>query len=431
MANEFLPTRGGKERRKLDKRQFSMVNYRCEVLIMSKNKKWMRLRHKVLTALLMPPFGLYIRWKYGIKVEKFKNQGKRPYLILMNHQTGFDQFFVAMTFNRPVYYLASEDIFSMGWVSRIIEWIVAPIPIKKQTTDLQAVKNCIRVAKEGGTLCIAPEGQRTFHGKTVHMSAAIGGLAKKLGLPIAIFRIEGGYGVQPRWSDVVRGGGMRSRVSRVIEPEEYKDLTGDQLFAIIEQELRCDEACVTGEYPHKKNAEYLERVVYVCPWCGLSEFESNGDILHCKRCGKQIRHKATKELEGVNCDFPHRFVSDWYLWQNDYINRTDLLALTDAPLYEETVQLSLVHPNSHKDVLQKAATLRLYGDRITLDDREFPFRELDALTILGKNKLNLYHGKDILQIKGSKRFNGLKYLNFYHRYKNQTTGDGTGTYLGL
>ena len=80
---------------------------------MSKKKTWIKTRHKVVTCLLRPVFGIFVRLKYGIKIEKFKDQGKRPHLILMNHQTAYDQFFVGLTFNRPVCYLASEDIVSM------------------------------------------------------------------------------------------------------------------------------------------------------------------------------------------------------------------------------------------------------------------------------------------------------------------------------
>lgn len=398
---------------------------------MKKEKRWLRFRHKVVTVLLKPPVGLYVRWKYSIQIEKFRDQGNRPYLILMNHQTGFDQFFVSLTFNRPVYYLASEDIFSMGWVSRLIEWLVAPISIKKQTMDLQAVKNCIRVAREGGTLCIAPEGQRTFHGKTVYINPAIAGMAKKMGLPIAIFRIDGGYGVQPRWSDAVRGGKMRSYVSRVIEPEEYAEMTNAQLYEILKTELTVDEARITGEYPHESNAEFLERVVYTCPDCGLTEWESRGQIIRCKKCDRTVRHLPTKELQGVKKPFPYRFVSEWYDAQEEFVNGLDPLSLTQTPVWEETARLSLVHPGSHKDLLTKNARVCLYGDRITVDGRIFAFDRISAVTILGKNKLNIYDGTEILQLKGSKRFNGLKYLNFYHRYKNLTTGDHNGKYLGL
>ena len=91
----------------------------------------------------------------------------------MNHQTSFDQFFIGMSYDGPIYYLATEDIFSLGIISRIIDFLVAPIPIKKQTTDLKAIKNCVKVAKEGGTIALFPEGNRTFHGKTLYFKPSI------------------------------------------------------------------------------------------------------------------------------------------------------------------------------------------------------------------------------------------------------------------
>ena len=398
---------------------------------MKEKKKWIRFRHWVAVQLFHIFFGPYVRWKYHIRIEPFRQEGRRPYLILMNHQTGYDQFFVGLTFRQAVYYIATEDIFSMGWVSDLIRWLVAPIPIRKQTTDIKAVKDCIRVAREGGSICLAPEGNRTFHGRTCYMNPAIASLAKKLNLPIAFFRIEGGYGIQPRWSDVVRGGTMRSYVSRVMEPEEYANLTKEQLMRVIEQELFVDEGAVTGDHPHPKNAEFLERAMYVCPFCGLSTFESTGDILCCKTCGRRIRHLASKELEGIGFEFPHRFVADWYDWQNKYIANTDLMQLTEKPVYEETVQLSRVHLYKYKELLKQAVTVRLYGDRITVDDQVYPFDTLGAVVVLGKNKINLYAGDGLLQLKGSKRFNALKYVNFFQKYKNMKSGDIHAEFLGL
>ena len=397
---------------------------------MDKKKQWIKPRNQIIVNLLRPALGLYCRFKYGVKVEAFKDEGDRPYLILMNHQTAFDQFFVGMTFRQPVYYLATEDIFSMGWVSDLIRGLVAPSPIKKQTTDIQAVKNCIKVAREGGSICIAPEGNRTFHGRTVYMNPSIASMAKKLGLPVALLRLEGGYGVQPRWSDVVRKGTMRTYISRVIEPEELKAMTNDQVFEAIQTGLWVDEATVSGEFHHRKSAEFLERTVYTCPWCGVAPFESNGDIVRCTKCGREIRHLPTKELQGIGFEFPHRFVADWYDWQNEYVSGLDLSTMTESPLWEETAALSLVHPYKRKELLKKEARVRLYGDRITVDENEYRFDSVSAVVVLGKNKLNIYTGKEILQLKGSKRFNALKYVNFFHRYKNETAGDNN-EFLGL
>ena len=392
--------------------------------------RWRKPQHKVVFALLVPLLRPLIRWRYHITVEPFPAHADRPYLIIMNHQTGFDQFFPSLIFRQPIYFVASEDIFSMGWVSRLIRWLVAPIPIKKQTTDLQAVKNCIRVAREGGTICLAPEGNRTFHGKTVYIKPSIAALAKKLGLPVAVFRIEGGYGIQPRWSDVIRKGKMRCYIKRVIEPEEYNGMSKEAFSNLLQQELTVDEAQVTGKYAHPKNAEFLERVVYTCPNCGFSPFESHGDRIRCTTCGTQVRHLPTKELEGIHAPFPHRFVADWYEWQNHYVNQIDLSAMTDTPVFQDTACFSRVHVEKYKELLIKDAKVKLYGDRITVNDRVFPFDAIDAVVILGKNKVNLYQGKELFQLKGGKRFNGLKYVNFFHRYKNIMAGDNN-EFLGL
>ena len=122
-----------------------------------KKEPWMKKRHAVITFLAKGVAYPFVVNKYGIKIEKFKEQGDRQYLIIANHQTGFDQFFVGYMFKGPVYYIASEDIFSMGFVSKLLRWAVNPIPIKKQATDISAVLNCLRVAREGATIALFPE----------------------------------------------------------------------------------------------------------------------------------------------------------------------------------------------------------------------------------------------------------------------------------
>lgn len=401
----------------------------------NKKKKWIRPRHRLVRNILNVTLGVYTKVKYGIKVEKFKEQEDRPYLILLNHQTAFDQFFVGMAFKGAVYYLASEDIFSMGFASSIIRCLVNPIPIKKQTTDVKAIKTCIRVAREGGTIAIAPEGNRTYSGRTEYMSPSIAPLARRLGMPIALLRIEGGYGVHPRWSDVVRKGKMKAYVARVISPEEYATLTDNELFDMIEKGLYVDEAVADAEFYHKKNAEYLERAVYMCPFCGLSAFESNGDVITCKKCGKQIKYLPTKELEGVGFEFPYKFVAEWYDAQADFIKSFDVLKYDTEPMYSECGDLYEVIPYENKKLIAKKVGIEIYGDRLEIQNGEekivWSFEDIAAITVLGKNKLNIYYGDKIYQIKPGKRFNALKYVHLYHRSKNMVKGETNEQFLGL
>ncbi len=400
------------------------------------SKKWIKFRHKVITAIAYVVLYPIAKLKYNIKIEKFGGDRKRAYLILLNHQTPFDQFFVGMTFKKAIYYLATEDIFSNGFVSDLIRWAVNPIPIRKQTTDVAAVMNCLRVAKEGGSICIAPEGNRTYSGQTEYMNPSIAALAKKLKLPVAIYRIEGGYGSEPRWSDVIRKGKMRAFVSEIIEPDEIKEMTNEELFERIEKGLYVNEAVADCEFKSKKRAEYLERAIYVCPKCGLAKWESHGNEISCTKCGSKVTYTESKLLKGENCEFPFNFVLDWYNYQKDFVNRLDSMAYVKEPMFIDRANVNEVIVYERKEKFLEDAAVSLFGDRIVLNEgREnevtFPFEKTNAVTVLGRNKCNIYFGDKIYQLKGDKRFNALKYVNIFNRYKNILKNDETEQFLGL
>lgn len=400
-----------------------------------KKKQWVRTRHRVIRDIAACTLGVYTRIKYGVKVEPFKNQGKRKYLILMNHQTAFDQFFIGMAFKGAVYYVANEDLFTNGFLSKLLKWAVAPIPIKKQRTDVSAVRTCMRVVKEGGTIAIAPEGNRTFSGKTEYMNPAIVGFVRVLKLPLAFFRIEGGYGVHPRWADNVRKGKMRAYVSRVIEYEDYAKLSDEELLALIQTELFVDEGSADSEFKHKNLAQYLERAMYVCPTCGLSRFESDKDTITCQQCQKTVRYLPTKELKGEGFAFPFRFTTEWYDYQKEFIGKLDLKPYEQTPLYTEEAAMWEVVPSKSKKLLAKSATLSLYGDRLVVlangEETTLDFGSVKAAAVLGKNKLNLYYGDTVYQFKGDKRWNALKYVHIYYHKTNEEKGESNGEFLGL
>lgn len=394
-----------------------------------KQKTWLRFRHRVVRNLLYLVMAPYCLLKYGLKLEKFREQGNRPYLILLNHQTPFDQFFAGMAFRGPVYYVATEDIFSLGWISSLIRWLIAPIPIRKQTTDINAVMTCIRVAREGGTVCIAPEGNRSYSGRTEYMNPAIAGLAKKLKLPIALFRIEGGYGAQPRWSDGVRKGTVRGYVSDVIEPEEVASLSKEALLERIQKGLLVNDCAAGGDFRSKKSAEYLERAYYVCPKCGLSTFRSEGNTFRCEKCGTGGTYGPDLKIRG---DFPFETTLQWYDYQASYINSLDVTTMTEEPLYRDTANVSKVIVYKRKEPLHKNTAIALYGDRVVINGEQvFPFAETHAVTVLGRNKLNIYFGNEVYQIKGDKRLCALKYVHIFNRFKNIHRGEPGNPFLGL
>ena len=401
-----------------------------------KKETWIKFRHKVITAIGRPIVACLSKWKFGADIEPFAQEGNRQYLVLLNHQTTFDQFFVAIAFKNPIYYMATEDIFSLGWISTLLRWAVAPIPIKKQTTDLQAVVNCMKVLKEGGNIAIAVEGNRTYSGKTEHINPAIVKMVKRMKVPVALFRIEGGFGVQPRWSDVVRKGKMRACVSEVIEPEQMAAMSEEELLRRICDGLYVDDPSAGGIFRHQKSAEYKERALYVCPDCGLSVHVSHNDMISCTRCGKKIRYQEDMRLKGEGFEFPFKTVTEWYEYQKSFVNQLDPGLYEQEAIWRDKVKLSEVILYKNKQLMREEASVALYGNRIVVDEGKeeqliWPFEEVTAVSVLGRNKLNVYHDKRVFQFKGDKRFNALKYVNLYYRWKNvHTEGEDSG-FLGI
>ena len=119
------------------------------------------------------------------------------------------------------------------------------------------------------------------------------------------------------------------------------------------------------------------------------------------------------------------------------MNSLDVLSMTESPVYVDTASLLEVIPSKRKRRVAKKCDMELYGDRIVLSyggtSLELKYCDITAEAVLDRNKLNIYHGGKIYQFKGDRRFNAVKYVHFYYRYKNLTKkgSDSYAEFLGL
>jgi hypothetical protein len=111
--------------------------------------------------------------------------------------------------------------------------------------------------------------------------------------------------------------------------------------------------------------------------------------------------------------------------------------MTQDVVYEDNVSLSRVILYQHKEKIANNVTVRLWGNRMELKgervDIALSFDQVSSLAVMGRNKLNIYIDNDLYQLKGDKRFNAVKYANFYYHYDNVKKGVAYGElqFLGL
>jgi hypothetical protein len=227
---------------------------------------------------------------------------------------------------------------------------------------------------------------------------------------------------------------MTAGVTSVIEYDTYSNLSDSELYALIGAELYVNENKADALFKSNKRAEYIERVLYVCPECGLSEFESRGNEFSCKKCGLTVEYGEDKRLKATRGNIPFEFIGDWYNYQCDFINNFDPLSYTGEPLYEEIARFSEEIPYQKKVIIDEEARVYLYGDKIKIvtkeEERVHAFDDIRVVTVLGRNKLNFYLGERVFQLKGSERFCAVKFMNIYFRYKN-IKENNNGKFLGI
>ena len=369
----------------------------------------------------MRPIFSFLFWKkYGYKAENYKLDRKQNYLIICNHSCSLDPFMLGKSFFRPIYFVASDDLLKNGFISKIMKHTVAPIPIRKGTMDISSIRNCISIAKEGGTIGIFPEGNRTYSGEISYLGINLVKFIRKLDLPLIIYHIDGGYGLDPRWGKKSRRGkGSRGYVQRLLSKEELCSLKDEELLKIINTNLS-QEISPSLRFKSKEKAEYLERVLFVCPKChALETLVSEKNAIRCKCCSLEATYEEDLSFSSNEPSFKFKKVSEWMNYQKEYLK--DLAIEENKVLLgDEKVTLISCLEGKEKEV-ELVGKLQMNSKSFIIKGEkeiQFFFKDITQVENQGKHKLLFYIGKDYYEFKGGERFSSYKYYLMFNRINN-------------
>jgi len=348
-------------------------------------------RHQFVFSLLRPVFNLVYRILYNVHTHKFRPEaGQRgPYLVLSNHVTNPDPFFICGCLTFPVSFVASDHIFRLGFLSRAMTWLVDPIPKLKAASDIKTIRDMMARLKRGASVGLFPEGNRSWNGRIGYISPAIGKLVALMKVPVLLFRIDGGYLSAPRWGLKMRRGRIDCAVSRVLTPEQIAAMTVDEINALIIRELDVDDYAGGGprvRYKGKMLAQSLETVLYACPKCGaLCSITSKGDGAVCSACGLRVTYDEFGRIGGA----PFTTVYDWDTWQRGHL--ADVLkSPEDTPVFSDRAQTLINVLRAKANSLVGEGTFKLFRDRFEFEGRQtlrFMLRDVTRITAIGRLEL--------------------------------------------
>lgn len=381
-----------------------------------------RRRHKrtytFLRALVTPFFKMKFNFEYeeGGKIEG-------PYLLLVNHNLELDPVLVGMAFPEQMYFVASEHILRKGFGTWLLMRYFKPIIRTKGKVEVKTVAETLRTLRKGISVCIFAEGNRSFNGCTGEVLPATGKLAKKSGVKLVTYKIEGGYFTQPRWGTTLRRGKMIGKIVNEYTPEQLKSMSETEINEAIKTDLYEDayetQARVNIPFKGKKLALGMESTLFICPECGeIGTMVSDDNYIGCQ-CGMKYKYDEYGYLTDEKGK--KRTIAEWDGWQyrelENIVRKTDK---QDEPFFEDEVTLYSIG-KSHEIAEQKKGTLAAYKDRIECCGQAFYYKDMLGFSIVSRNFIVMNIRKDAEQyeIKGDLRFNALKYLYIYELMRGE------------
>ena len=317
-----------------------------------KEKPFVRLRHKVWFHIVKPFARLFFFLRYGYRVKgKYRIKKNRPVIVLSNHQANLDPFFVEFSFNTYLYTVASDHMFS-STADRIQNHIFPSIPKRKGSFDIRCALMIKRTIAQGGSILLFPEGNRSYAEFQFPIETPIARF-RSYGIPIVLFNLHGGNGVDPRFSHKLRRGKFYGEIKEVFNPEDYEGVSDEDFAQMVRDGLRVYDSDSGEKYKSKVRGEYLERVFFVCPKCGHKEtLVSKGANITCTHCGLTVEYTEDLHLRSDDPEFKFTRMLDWYEYQKDWVRNYEVK--DDEIIFEDdNVSLEIRNPYNPVEKITK------------------------------------------------------------------------------
>ena len=370
-------------------------------------------RHVYFWKIVRPLVIVFSYFKFGYRYKKAENLPEK-YIVLSNHTTDFDPLFVAASFKKQMYFVASEHVARWGYLSKLLFYWLAPIVRYKGTTATATVMDMLRKVRDGANVCMFAEGARCWDGVTDTFLPSTGKVIKSAKCALVTYRLEGGYFASPRWSTSnTRKGRLYGAPVNVYTKEQLAKMSVEEINQAIQKDLYEDAYQRQLESPvryrGKNLAENMENLIYICPECGeLDTFSSKGDIVTCKECGFSFKYTEYGMLEGA----PFKTVKDFAAWQ-----RKEAEKAVEAGTTYTAPHATLKTIANHQETMMNEGYASLGKDGIKVGSTKIPFEDVMDLAMHGKRSIVFSTKENYYEMKPAEGSCAYKFHLLYEMYK--------------
>lgn len=399
---------------------------------MKKNKNQIVFkRHMGWNHFYRPIVGIIAFFKHYKRKGFLKMKKGESYIVLSNHQTGLDGILLPYSFQRHLYGVLTDSFLSKGWVAKMFQHQLGLIGKHKGAVDIKANMDMMRCIREGGSLLIFPEGNRSYAEFQFTFTDGFAKFVRFFKKPIVLFNFHGGTGVDPRFAKSRRRGPFYGEIKRILQPEEYANWSDEELYKVIQENLRVYDSESGLLYKSKERAEYFERMFFVCPKCGKVEtLYSKGNYLYCKECGLKVEYTEDLHLKSDDPDFKFTRLIDWYNYQIRWIKAFEPKEDEEIFRDNEGARLFISVPGKKRQLVAKGPVI-LTKNYIKFGEITIDIHKIEIASPINGNNFNFSTEDEDYLVKGNDRFNPLKFVLMFNKLDTEMKKKNADVYYSL
>lgn len=157
-------------------------------------------------------------------------------LLISNHLSFLDVFFLGIPLRRPLNYVARSTLFLpvLGTLIRS----VGGFPIQREGIGVSGMKETLGRLRAGGIVTLFPEGTRSADGELGPLKPGIALLVRRARTPVVPVGLSGTFEVWPRSRFWLAPHPIRIHFGRAIMPEELDGLENDAITELLASRMR-------------------------------------------------------------------------------------------------------------------------------------------------------------------------------------------------
>ena len=374
--------------------------------------------HRKVNKVLRPLAKLWMHFAIHLDTSSLSALPEQ-FLLISNHVTNFDPFMIEAKSPVQMYFVATDHIFGLGWISKLIVKLVSPIPRPKGAQAAGTILEIKRRLHQGGSVALFAEGNCSWDGLTASFPPATGKMVRSCGVPLVTCRIRGGYLNWPRWALHQRKGPVRLEIAHIYPAEECRSMKPDEINAAIAADLAEDAIWTRQEwkvrYTGRKKAEGIENILCVCPRChAFGSFSSKGDRFFC-RCGLEGRCDDLGQVLSDEVSFTT--MPQWNAWQKEYLASLPLESLPEA----SDPDMVLYRVEDHIRIPVTEGTLCYNAESFRIGDFSISSSDIHDMAVRLKGTVTFStHTGDYYELRHRKKkqpYHGLRYVYLFQCIK--------------